>query len=60
MKRENKNKVHHQWSWHKVGQRERILYWIIQENLIENSIQHSLPYILITHDPCSTTFAYPK
>ena len=28
---------------------------LTQENLIENSIQDSLPYILITHGPYSTT-----
>ena len=33
---------------------------LIQENLIENSIQDSLPYIPKTNGPCSTTLAYPK
>ena len=33
---------------------------LIQENLIENSIQDNLSYILITHGLCSTTLAYSK
>jgi len=31
-----------------------------QENLIENFVQDSLSYILITHGLYSTTLAYPK
>ena len=30
---------------------------LIQENLIEDSIQDYLPYILNTNGPCSTTFS---
>jgi len=33
---------------------------LIQENSIENLVQDSLSYILITHGPCSTTLAYFK
>jgi len=29
----------------RVGQRKGTLYWLIQENLIENSVQDHLPYI---------------
>jgi len=32
---------------------------LIQENLIENSVQDGLPYILITHGLFSTILAYP-
>ena len=33
---------------------------LIQENLIENSIQDCLPYILKPNGLCSTILAYPK
>ena len=33
---------------------------LTQENLIENSIQDILPYILITHGLCETTLTYPN
>jgi len=44
----------------RVDQRKESCIRVIQENLIENSVQDSLPYILITHGLCSTTLAYPK
>jgi len=44
----------------RVDQRKESWIRIIQESLIENSIQDSLSYILITHGLCSTTLAYPK
>ena len=43
-----------------MGQEERTLYWVTQENLIENFVQDGLSYILITHGLSSTTLAYPK
>ena len=33
---------------------------LTQENLIENSVQDCLPYILKAHSLYSTTLAYPK
>jgi len=33
---------------------------LIQENLIENSVQDCLPYILKPHGPCQLLLAYPK
>ena len=44
----------------RVDQRKESCIRVIQENSIENSVQDGLPYILITHGPCSTTLAYPK
>ena len=44
----------------KVSQVKEPCIALIQENLIENSVQDCLPYILLTDGPCSTTLAYPK
>ena len=33
---------------------------VIQENLIENSVQDSLPYIRIPNGPCELNLAYHK
>jgi len=40
--------------------KKNLVSGLTQENSIENSVQDSLPYILITHGPCSATLAYPK
>ena len=40
--------------------KQNLVLGLTQENSIENSVQDSLPYILITHGLCSTTLAYPK
>ena len=37
---------------------ENLILGLIQENLIENSIQDCLPYILLAHSLCSPTLAY--
>ena len=44
----------------RVDQRKESCIRVIQENLIEHSVQDGLSYILITHGLCSTTLAYPK
>ena len=44
----------------RVDQEKKPCIGFIQENSIENSIQDSLSYIIITHGLCSTTLAYPK
>ena len=44
----------------RVDQRKEPCIRITQENSIENSVQDSLPCILITHSPYSTTLAYSK
>jgi len=44
----------------RVGQEKKSCIGFTQENLIENSIQDGLPYILITYGLCSTTLAYTK
>ena len=36
------------------------MYWVTQENSIENSVQDHLPYISQTTSLCITTLAYPK
>ena len=43
----------------RVGQEKESCIRLIQENLIENSVQDSLPYILNTHSLHSTTFSLP-
>ena len=40
--------------------KKNLVLELIQENLIENSIQDCLPYILNTNGLCSTTLAYSK
>ena len=40
--------------------KKNLVLELIQENLIENSVQNCLPYILITYGSCSTILAYPK
>ena len=54
--------VNHAWPSKTLGliNKKNLVLELIQENLIENSIQDGLPYILITHSLCSTTLAYPK
>ena len=44
----------------RVDQEKKSCIEFIQENLIENSIQDGLPYILKSYGLCSTTLAYPK
>jgi len=44
----------------RVDQENEPYIGFIQENSIENSIQDSPSYILITYGLCSTTLAYPK
>ena len=39
---------------------QNLVLELTQENLIENSLQDCLPYILKAHGLCSTTLAYPK
>jgi len=39
---------------------ENLVLGLTQENLIENSVQDCLPYILKVHGLYSTTLAYPK
>ena len=44
----------------RVDQEKEPCIRFTQENLIENSVQDYLPYILLVHGPCSITLAYPK
>jgi len=44
----------------RVNQRKEPCIRITQKKSIENSVQDSLSYILITHSSCFTTLAYPK
>ena len=44
----------------RVGQVDEPCIGLTQENLIENSVQDCLPYILKAHGLCSTTLAYPQ
>jgi len=39
---------------------ENLVLGLIQKNLIKNSVQDCLPYILKAQGPCSTTLAYSK
>ena len=43
-----------------LDQRKNLVLGLIQENLIENSVQDCLPYILIPNGPCKPFLAYPK
>jgi len=59
------SKVVTTWQYYKLKnlelfKRKNLILGLIQENLIENSIQDHLPYIPKTNGPCSTTLAYPK
>jgi len=44
----------------RVGQVKEPCIGLTQENLIENSIQDYLPYILISNSPCELFLAYSK
>jgi len=44
----------------RVGQWKEPCIRLTQENLIENSVQDCLPYILIPNGPCELFLAYPK
>ena len=44
----------------RVGQPDESCIGLTQENLMENSVQDCLPYILKAHGLCSATLAYPK
>ena len=40
--------------------KKNLVLELIQENLIENSVQNSLPYILNLHSLCQLLLTYPK
>ena len=44
----------------RVGQADEPCIGLTQENLIENSVQNCLPYILKAYGLCSATLAYSK
>jgi len=44
----------------RVGQWKESCIRLTQENLIENSIQDCLPYILVSNGLCELFLAYPK
>jgi len=44
----------------RVGQRKEPCIGLTQENLIENSVQDCLPYILIPNGLCELFLAYSK
>jgi len=44
----------------RVGDKNNSYIRVTQENLIENSVQDSLPYIQIPNDPCELNLAYSK
>jgi len=44
----------------RIGQRIEPCIGLTQENLIENSVQDCLPYILIPNSSCKLFLAYPK
>ena len=44
----------------RVGQVKEPCIGLIQENLIENSVQDSLPYIQIPNGLCELFLTYPK
>jgi len=44
----------------RVNQEKKPYIGLIQENLIENSIQDCLPYIQIPNGPCKLFLAYSK
>jgi len=44
----------------RVGQEKESYIGFTQENLIKNSVQDYLPYILKAYGLCPTTLAYPK
>jgi len=43
----------------RIGQANEPCIWLTQENLIENSIQDYLPYILNANSPYFTTLSLP-
>ena len=44
----------------RVGQAKELYIGLIQENLIENSVQDCLPYILIPNGLCELFLVYSK
>ena len=53
------------WNYYKLkllelDKRKNLVLGLIQENLIESSIQDCLPYILIPNGLCKLFLAYPK